>query len=156
MPRPTLPPPPSRRRLRAAAMTLATAVAVLLLGGCTSSNQAKMVDLVNRSRSARHLAPVHANDQAMRKAQAWAAHMARTGVVEHTGGGSRMDTSGLPRWCAVGENVGEATSIQHVHDLWMASAPHQANILGRFDRIGTGVVRKGDQVFAIQIFYRSC
>jgi len=82
--------------------------------------------------------------------------MARTGVVEHTGGGSRVNTSGLPKWCSVGENVGMASSIETLHAAWMRSANHKANILGNFNRVGTGVVRKGNQVYGIQIFYRAC
>lgn len=135
---------------------MATVCAVVALAGCLSANQTKMVDHINKSRSDARKGAVTANQQASDKAQAWAERMARTGVVEHTGGGSRVDTSGLPRWCSVGENVGMAGSIESLHASWMRSASHKANILGNFNRVGTGVVRKGNQVYGIQIFYRAC
>ena len=130
--------------------------AVFVLSGCLSANQTRMVDHINTSRRDARKGAVSANQAASDKAQAWAARMARTGVVEHTGGGSRVNTSGLPKWCSVGENVGTAPSIEALHAAWMRSSGHKSNILGNFNRVGTGVVRKGNQVYGIQIFYRAC
>ena len=129
---------------------------VFSLAGCFTVNQTKMVRLLNDSRSHAGLRSVRANETATAKAQAWAAHMSRTGVVEHTGGGDRMDTSRLPRWCAAAENVAKATSLDNAQSLWMRSAPHKRNILGPYDHVGTGAVRKGTYVYAVQIFYRAC
>ena len=148
--------PIRRRGQRLASAVGAIAVAVVVLSGCLNANQTRMVDLVNASRRGTGRSAMVANQTAADKAQAWAAHMARTGVVEHTGGGSRVNTSGLPRWCSVGENVGRGSSIDDVHARWMRSSPHKSNILGNYDRIGTGVVRKGSSVYAVQIFYRAC
>ena len=141
---------------RRAVTALATFGAIVVLTGCLNANQTKMVDQVNTSRRDAGKAAVVANDAAASKAQAWAGHMSRTGTVEHTGGGSRVDTSGLPKWCSVGENVGMASSIDALHAAWMRSASHKANILGNFNRIGTGLVRKGNYVYGVQIFYRAC
>jgi uncharacterized protein YkwD len=152
----TIEPTTHRRRPRRIATAIATVGVLVLLSGCLNANQTKMVDLVNSSRGSQRLGAVAANDQAARKAQAWASHMSRTGVVEHTGGGSRVDTSGLPKWCSVGENVGMAPNIEALHAAFMRSAPHKANILGKFNRVGTGVVRKGSSVYGVQIFYRAC
>lgn len=145
------------RRTRRGAAVLAAVGAIIILSGCLSANQTKMVDLVNSSRGSVRASALRADEATSTKAQAWAAHMARTGVVEHTGGGSRIDTSGIPKWCSVGENVGMAPSIADLHAAWMRSSAHKSNILNtRFDRIGTGVVRKGSAVYGIQIFYRAC
>lgn len=152
----TTDPTTQRRWTRRAVTAIATFGAIVVLTGCLSANQTKMVDLVNSSRRSAGLAGVSANEQTATKAQNWAAHMARTGVVEHTGGNSRIDTSGIPKWCSVGENVGMANSIEALHAAWMRSANHKANILGKFNRVGTGVVRKGNYVYGIQIFYRAC
>ena len=149
--------PATTRRTHRRVLTVVAALAVtFVLAGCLNANQNKMVSLVNQSRRDAGRSGVSANQAATNKAQAWALHMSRTGVVEHTGGGSRMDTSGLPKWCSVGENVAKATSIQNAHHLWMRSSGHKANIMGNFNRVGTGVVRKGSYVYAVQIFYRSC
>lgn len=153
----TCPPPAAARRWpRRAVTAVATLGAIVVLAGCLNANQTKMVDLVNASRRSAGRSAVSANDPTSSKAQAWAARMSRTGVIEHTGGGSRIDTSGIPKWCSVAENVGMASSIDALHGAWMRSANHKANILGNFNRVGTGVVRKGSYVYGVQIFYRAC
>lgn len=154
----TAAPNPTTQRTwpRRAVAAIATLSAIVLITGCLSANQTKMVDHINVSRRDARKAAVAGDQTASRKAQAWAERMSRTGVIEHTGGGSRVDTSGLPKWCSVGENVGMAGSIDGLHAAWMRSASHKANILGNFNRVGTGVVRKGNQVYGVQIFYRAC
>lgn len=146
---------PRRRRSRLATLGLVL-VGTLVLAGCWSENQGKALDFVNASRQADRKAAVEGNVQVMNKAQAWSDHMARTGRVEHTGGGSKLDTSGIPRWCAVGENVGVGSSTKAVHDAFMRSASHRPNILGNHTHAGTGVTRVGDRVYVTQIFYRAC
>lgn len=143
----------SPRRLTTAAIALVLAI---VLTSCLTANQTRMVDLVNSSRRSSGKAAVTGDQAAASKAQKWAEHMARTGVVEHTGGGTKLDPSGLPKWCGVAENVGMAPSIDTVHAAWMKSASHKRNILGNYNRVGTGVVSKGGYVYAVQIFYRSC
>ena len=43
-----------------------------------------------------------------------------------------------------------------MHNALMRSAPHRANILGRYDRIGTGYAKRNGLVWVTQIFLRSC
>lgn len=144
-----------RRRSLAIAVALA-ALSALVLAGCWSENQGKALDLVNSSRSANQRASLAGNVAVMDKAQAWSDRMAQTGRVEHTGGGSRLDTSGIPKWCAVAENVGVGPSTEAVHHAFMNSSVHRSNLLGNFTHVGTGVTRSGDRVYVTQIFFRSC
>src|SRR3954453_8519688 len=150
---------PARGRRGAKGVTMAVATAVvgaLILSACWSANQGTMLTLLNNFRKANAKPAMSGNQQAMDKAQRWAQHMANTGVVEHTGGGTTIDPSGLPKFCAAAENVGKATSIQGLHDAWVASRLHHDNMLGNYNRVGTGVVRKGSYVYGIEIFYRAC
>lgn len=144
----------SPRRLgTVAAAIVATA---LLLTGCLSADQTKDIDLVNASRKSAKLRTLTADTTASAKAQSWSVHMSRTGVLEHTGGGSKVDPSGLTNWCSVGENVGYGSSVQQVHDAFMRSAAHKAHILGNYTRIGTGVYKSGTRYWVTEIFIRSC
>ena len=144
---------PRTRRTLAISATLA---AVVLLASCYSSSQIKAATLIDDSRTARGLSSLTVSPEAMSKAQDWAVHMSRTGVLEHTGGGSRMSTAGLPRWCSAAENVAKASSTTAAHSKLMSSPGHRANILGPYNRVGTGVVRKGTVVWVVQIFFRAC
>jgi uncharacterized protein YkwD len=137
--------------------TIATvAIAVVALAGCLSADQTTVADQVNASRKDVRLAALNADSAAMAKAQAWSEHMATTGVLEHSGGGTKVSTTGLTKWCAVGENVGYGPSLDRIHAAFMASAPHKANILGRYDRVGTGVAKKGSTYWVTHVFLRSC
>ena len=43
-------------------------------------------------------------------------------------------------WLVVGENVGYAYSVSAVHNAFLNSPAHLANILGDYNRVGIGVV----------------
>lgn len=143
-----------KRSARRAAILVASAA--LLFTACLSADQQRDVDLVNRARTAAKLTTLTVDQAAATKAQNWSAHMASTGVLEHTGGGTKLDPSGLTNWCSIGENVGKGPSVQAVHDAFMASSTHKANILGRYQRVGTGVVHEGDLYWVTEIFLRAC
>lgn len=146
-----------RTRVRRRALAVASIGAlVLVLTGCLSADQQSDVDLVNAARKSKRLAAVSVDMTAAKKAQAWSDHMAKTGVLEHTGGGTHIDTSGMSHWCSLGENVGKGSSVSAVHDAFMASAPHKAHILGNFDRVGTGVTKVGRVYWVTEIYLRTC
>lgn len=106
---------------------------------------------VNESRRAHGL---HAlgDDLAVRlKAQDWAGRIAESGSLSHSTLSSGLD--GVP-WVAVAENVGRGSSIGNVHDAYMRSAGHRANILDpRWDRMGTGhAVGRDGSVYTVHVF----
>lgn len=131
-------------------------VSVLALTGCLSAEQQADVDLVNQARATANKSALSVDSAAAAKAQAWSQNMAGRNVLEHTGGGSKIDPSGLTGWCSLGENVGKGPSIAAVHDAFIASSGHRANIVGNFDRIGTGVYKQGSTYWVTEIFLRSC
>jgi uncharacterized protein YkwD len=143
-------------RARPARLALATAAAVLLLAGCLSADQQKDLDLINAARKANGRAAVAAHFDAAKKAQAWSETMARTGRLEHSGGGSKIDTSGLTGWCAIAENVGKGGSLEAVNRAFLDSSVHRANMLGRFDKVGTGVHKAGSTYWVTEIYVRTC
>ncbi|MCU1357930.1 MAG: hypothetical protein JWM89_3348 [Acidimicrobiales bacterium] len=144
-----------RRRLPTVA---AAAVAAIVLSAClnVSASQKEDITLINQARSAAKARAVAGQQAAANKAQAWSAHMARTGVLEHTGGGTKVDPKPLTGWCAYGENVGYGPSVAAVHQAFLKSPPHKANMLGNFNAVGTGVTLKGSTVWVAEIYLRTC
>jgi len=66
----------------------------------------------------------------------------------------RFIAAGL-RFSSSGENVALAPTVDTLHADWMLSAPHRANLLDpRYNAVGIGVVRRGDQLYAVQDFAR--
>ena len=147
-------PRPRTRRLAAAALT--AVIGAVALTACLSDGQTKDMNLVNQARSANRVSAVTANQAAMDKAQAWSEHMVRTGVLEHTGGGTTVNPKPLTGWCSYGENVGYGSSVQAVHDAFLRSAAHKANMLGKFNVMGTGVATKGSMVYVTEIYLKTC
>lgn len=143
----------SRRVVGCSALLVAGAI---LLAGCWGEAQQYDGDLVNGYRRSNGRATLAFDQAAMDKAQAWTEHMAWTGVLEHTGGGSNVDTRGVSGWCGYYENVGYGASTAAVHDAFVRSSAHRANMLSPSHRLGTGVVRNGSLVWVTEIYLRNC
>ncbi len=147
----------SNRRPRRVLIGVAVAVVgALVLAGCYSTGQQQDVDLVNAYRRANNAGAVSPDSAAMAKAQAWSQHMAATNVLEHTGGGSKLDTRGVSGWCSYWENVGYGSSVAAVHAAFKNSTGHRKNMLSPAHRIGTGVYQKGSRVWVTEIYLRNC
>ena len=65
----------------------AVAAVAMLLTGCLSADQTTDQNLINQARKSARVRTLGTDQAAARKAQAWSERMARTGVLEHTGGG---------------------------------------------------------------------
>jgi hypothetical protein len=57
-------------------------------------------------------------------------------------------------WRMLGENVGKGSSVAGLHQAFMDSAPHRANILrGEFTQLGVGVARDASgTIFVVEVF----
>ena len=125
--------------------------------------ESQFLSLVNEVRAGKGL-PVLARDPGLDAvARDWSGHMAatfaRTGVVirpgvkEHTVA-PNCDLDALchrpnlaeavaavePDWRSAGENVGTGGEVVSLHNAFVASAGHYANIIGTYNRVGVGVV----------------
>ncbi len=60
------------------------------------------------------------------------------------------------QFSVISENVAEAPSSVTIHDLWMNSPHHRANLLDpKVDSIGVAIVRRGNQLYAVEDFART-
>lgn len=166
----------TRTRIRAALVALAVAVlaalAVALTPGTAAAATApaslegaelEVVRLHNQARAAAGLAPVDVHVDLHVDARRWSAEMARRQRLEHqtaaTAGASYSQTScGVadPQWRSCSENVAVGqTSAAAVHDAWMASAAHRANLLDPgVNRVGIGVWSDGQRLWWTARFMR--
>ncbi len=53
----------------------------------------------------------------------------------------------VPQWQLIGENIGTGFAVQSLHDSFMASGGHRANIMGNYNRVGIGVVTQGERIW---------
>lgn len=137
------------RVLRLAIAALLVLVMGSTLTSCRSSEQARVADLVNQTRAQYGRSYLRDNLQLDQKAQAWAEHLARVNTLEH----SDLPEGISYQWRSLAENVGYGGSIDQVHQAYMNSPGHRANILdSRWNYMGTGVAWRGNRVFTVQVF----
>lgn len=83
-------------------------------------------------------------------AGAWAGRLAATGVLAH----NPALASQVSGWSALGENVGYGPTADAVHQAFMNSAGHRANVLsGRFSQVGIGSATSPDgRLWVVEVF----
>lgn len=131
-----------------AALAVLVLLAAVVLGACMNPQQQETFDLVNASRAQAGLPALAFDAEAQTKAQAWAEKMAAENRLYH----SNL-ASGMSGWRLLAENVGYGGSIAGVHDAFMKSAGHKANILDRrVTHAGTGVARGNGRTWVVHVF----
>jgi len=137
------------RALRLAAAVLLVLVMGSALTSCRSSEQARVAELVNQTRAQYGRTYLRDNLQLDNKAQAWAEYLASRNTLKH----SNLPSGITYQWRSLAENVGYAGSVVQVHNAYLNSPGHRANILDpRWNYMGTGVAWRGNRVFTVQVF----
>jgi uncharacterized protein YkwD len=109
--------------------------------------------MVNAERNAHGLGPVGWNDQLGGLAQRWSEHMAATGSFSHQNLGAILDNPAYAGFSGLAENISHAgcgASAQQIHQSWMSSPSHRANILGNYNAVGIGVACNGGDLYATE------
>ncbi len=112
-------------------------------GSCGTATETRVAELVNEARVRNGLSPLTCDPAAVQAAQAHSRDQCQMGWMSHTGSdgsdaGDRLRRAG-GRFGGWGENVAYGTgSPEGVHDMWMNSPGHYANIMGNFSRFGVG------------------
>ncbi|MGA8153261.1 MAG: CAP domain-containing protein [Terriglobales bacterium] len=125
-----------------------------------STAERQLVDAANRERSNRRLPTLKWDAALANAARRHAAEMASHGTISHQFPGeanlpSRATKAGV-RFTSLAENVAMAPSGAAVHDLWMHSPPHRANLLDKdLDSVGVGVVSRNGELFAVEDFSKA-
>ena len=114
----------------------------------------------NAERVQRGLQPLQWDETLHHAAQRHAGEMAARESISHQYPGE-PDLAGRgraagARFTMIAENVAEAWSAPEIHDAWMRSPDHRANLLNpRVNSVGISVMRRGGQLYAVEDFDRS-
>ena len=137
------------RGFRLGTALLLTALLCITLSACRSSSQSQVASEVNRTRAQYGRSYLRDNWELDNKAQAWANHLANLGHLQH----SNLASGITYNWRSLAENVGYGGSIAQVHQAYMRSSGHRANILDpAWNYMGTGVATRGSRVYTVQVF----
>lgn len=110
------------------------------------------LELLNQSRANAGLGPLAVDGQLVENARAHSSQMASAGSIFHN---SQLPNQITGNWQTLGENVGTGGSTGSVHEAFMASASHRANLLGDYDRVGVGAVVLDGTIFVTQVFWKT-
>ncbi len=114
----------------------------------------------NAERTQRGLQPLKWDETLHRAALRHAGEMAARESISHQYPGE-LDLVGRGRaagakFTVIAENVAEAWSAPEIHDAWMQSPDHRANLLDpRVNAVGISVLRRGEQLYAVEDFDRT-
>jgi hypothetical protein len=146
-----LPIPPLMTRLvprKPLHLAVLTSVCVLLFAlfipvqtaAASGNTSSDYVSRINALRAAVHVQPLLVDGELTGLAQAWANHMASTGVLSHS-----SLTAGITEpWGKLGENVGVGPDNPTIWNAFLHSAEHYANLVDpAYNRVGVGVAFGG-------------
>jgi uncharacterized protein YkwD len=115
----------------------------------TSAAEQRFLDLLNGSRGAQGRGGLQADAGLARVALNWSGQMSDSHNLSHRPDLVAAVTSVEPGWQGAGENVGFSTDanasmpsiVDTLHNKFMNSPEHYANIMGDYNRVGVGVVQ---------------
>ena len=116
----------------------------------SAAGEGTILVLVNQARAANGLGPLKLNSAMSAVSTAWANQMGANGKMEHNPSFSSQIPCG---WTKAAENAAwNYSSPTAVHNGWMNSAGHKANILGDYTDIGIAFVTVNGETWAVENF----
>ena len=111
----------------------------------TGSDEAHFVAKLNGLRASRGLRQLGVNGGLTNMARNWSATMASRGTIWHN---PNMAAQAPGNWARLGENVGKGGSVDSLHNAFVASPGHYANMVNAaYDSVGVGVVHSGGTIY---------
>jgi uncharacterized protein YkwD len=145
-------------RLRAPFLAaLICAASVVLHGSVLQPGERQLFDLANQARAAANLRPLRWDPALAMAARAHAIRMSQEGPISHQYAGEanlteRGGQAGA-HFSLIEENIGVGSTLISIHEGWLHSPGHRANLLNpSVDQVGVAVVESGGYFFAVTDF----
>lgn len=138
------------RRLVFTALLVALVSSIAAPASALTREEAQFTSLINKERRERGIKTLASKGDLVAIARRHSARMARDETIYHN---RNLANEVEGRWTAVGENVGMGPTVNSLHDAFMASPGHRANVLDRdYDEVGVGVVIRDDVIYVTVVF----
>ena len=120
-----------------------------------SAQEAELARLLNAERSSRGMNELAHSDALRTVARRHSQRMMIEGTIFHNQRLQEDVEAVFPAWARIGENVGMGPSVPSVHQAFMDSPAHRANVLDPdFYWQGVGVVSGGSRLFMTENFLK--
>ena len=145
-----------RRMVVGATLVTASLVAVPAAsapaGAADTAAASQFISLTNSLRASRGLPALAVDGTLTAKAQGWAQTMADAGSIFH----SNLASGAPSNWQRLGENVGRGGDVVSVHNAFVASPGHLANLVDPgFRYVGVGVVNVDGGIYVAEVFMQT-
>jgi uncharacterized protein YkwD len=126
----------------------------------TSDAERDLLNAVNQARKAQGLPSLKLDDALANAARQHAERMAELGTISHQLSGepnliARAKAAGA-HFTWISENVDEGPNAKAIHQSFMKSPQHRANILDTdMDSAGIGIAERNGQLFAVEDFCKA-
>jgi hypothetical protein len=139
-------------------LSMALVVAVASIGlsasaGADSGSEQAFLSAINSTRSANGLAPLQMDGNLRSHARKHSADMAAAGEIYHSSSAELQAAAGSG-WTKLGENVGRGGSVSDLHQAFLDSPAHRANILGDYNYVGIGTDTSAGPLYVTVVFMK--
>jgi uncharacterized protein YkwD len=125
-----------------------------LTSATTDAQEWDFADALNRERTSRGLPALRVSVGLRVVGRNWSAQMGSVDRLYHNPNLGRDVTQVSNSWASAGENVGVGYSVSSLHDAFMNSEGHRANILGNWNYVGIGVTNANGKIWITAVFLR--
>ncbi len=135
---------------------LVAALAVVGLSasaGADSGSEQGFLSAINSSRAAVGLGPLKMDGGLQAHARKHTADMIAAGDIYHSSS-SELKSAAGSGWTKLGENVGRGGSVSSLHQAFMNSSAHKANILGDYNYAGIGTDTSDGVLYVTVVFMK--
>lgn len=147
-------------KLVALAVVLVSSTFAAAAQSRTSVAEQYLFAAANADRAQMGLPPLRWDDTLYKAAHNHALQMAERQSISHQYPGepelSERGRAAGARFSVISENVAEASTAPRIHDAWMHSPGHRANLLdSKVDSVGISVLSRNGQLYAVEDFDKS-
>ncbi len=132
-------------------------VALMTIGFSASADpgtEQRFLSTINAERSAAGLASLTMDDGLRAHARNHTQDMIASGEIYHSTSAELQAAAGSD-WSRLGENVGRGGDVPSLHQAFMDSPGHRANILGDYNYVGIGTATGSGQLWVTIVFKKS-
>jgi hypothetical protein len=143
-------------RTRSLALLLVVALATVGLGASAvadSGSEQAFLSAINSTRSSAGLGSLQMDGGLQAHARRHTADMIAAGEIFHSSSGELQSAAGSG-WEKLGENVGRGGTVSSLHQAFLDSPAHRANILGDYNYVGIGTDTSDGVLYVTVVFMK--
>lgn len=132
-------------------ITVMATTGMTLSAGADSASEAGFLAKINASRATHGLAPLSVDGGLTSHARKHTQDMMDADGIFHSSSGELKAAAGSG-WSKLGENVGRGGTVDTLHQAFMKSPGHKANVLGDYNKVGIGTGTKDGVLYVTVVF----